>query len=476
MVRSFLFTAGVLLLFSGSGGSQTRFVVDASGGAGSHFKDLPKAVASVPSGSFLYIRPGNYRPFHVSLKALHLRGAGPGKTRILLDENSGNVTIEKLRRGEVFVLEDLSIEPGFYDYIPFLLPNPPAPSSPYLFLRFGCFILRNVEIRGFRRGPYKGNQWNNNVRQGRGLVQAEWCYLHAKGLVVWCGAEQRPTDHPSVPLPAGLACVYSYLDLVGGKISGTQSYSPQSASRIRSSGAPGLLLLGSMAELFDPRIVGGGGSFSTYGLNRNSKVPPGNGGPGILLDWKSLALLEGGLVRGGIRGQWQIHPFAALHLGSNGPGLEVRKDSLVRSRGTKVEGGRYLPSSPGPVWTGKGVYKVFKGPVKRPALEWVRESSFPDKGKLLLHAPPGSLVLLLASPRPDWIPLGPLGLFGTLYLDPAAFFPLGAVKVPGNGIWALPMGHPRGLGIVGPWFLQAVRLPEGNQTITSNPVEVVFWP
>ncbi len=470
-----LFLAAGLFFSVSPGLAQTLYVVDASGGAGSSFKDLSKAVAVVPSGSFLYVRAGDYKPFHVRNKALHIRGEGVGKTRILLDENSGNVTVERLKGGEVFTFEDLSIEPGFYWGIP--SQSPPAPRAPYLVLRLGTFFLRNVSIIKFNKGQYKGNQWVGAMAHGKGIVEVESAFLHGFNFHVDCEVAQRAYDSPLIPLPAGLFCRRSFLDLRGGEIYGADSRAFQSSFPIRSSGTPGLHLYMSNAVTCGTFIEGGHGSFSPPPSGVSPNVPVGNGGPGILLEAKSLLLLDGGAVRGGGKGHWQTYPFAPMHCGKDGPGLEIRKGCLVRSRAAKVEGGMGVGPPPGPVWTGKGVYRVFPGPVKRPALEWNLEIPSPDRGKVLfVRAPAGSSILLLASPRPNWIPLGPLSLFGTLYLDPAGLFTVGMVKVPSSGTWELPLGHPARAGIIGPWFLQAIRAPEGKHTITSNLVELVFWP
>ncbi len=53
------------------------FVVDAAGGADSSFTQIAAAVAAVPSGSVLEVRPGTYTPFTITGKSLTILG-GPG--------------------------------------------------------------------------------------------------------------------------------------------------------------------------------------------------------------------------------------------------------------------------------------------------------------------------------------------------------------------------------------------------------------
>jgi hypothetical protein len=50
------------------------FVVDAAGGAGANYTDLPTAVAAVPDGSTLIVRPGNYAETTIDGKGLTLLG------------------------------------------------------------------------------------------------------------------------------------------------------------------------------------------------------------------------------------------------------------------------------------------------------------------------------------------------------------------------------------------------------------------
>ena len=50
------------------------YLVDAAGGAGSHFIDLPQAVAAVPDGATLRVRPGDYHAFTLTGKGLAIVG------------------------------------------------------------------------------------------------------------------------------------------------------------------------------------------------------------------------------------------------------------------------------------------------------------------------------------------------------------------------------------------------------------------
>lgn len=70
------FAAAILVGLAGQLSAQV-YVVDAAGGAGSSFTQIAAAVAAVPTGSVLEVRPGIYTPFTISGKSVAILG-GPG--------------------------------------------------------------------------------------------------------------------------------------------------------------------------------------------------------------------------------------------------------------------------------------------------------------------------------------------------------------------------------------------------------------
>ncbi len=60
----------------------TIWIVDANNGPGTHFTDIPAAVAAAQSGDTILVRAGNYSPFAISGKALTIRGAAASVTRV----------------------------------------------------------------------------------------------------------------------------------------------------------------------------------------------------------------------------------------------------------------------------------------------------------------------------------------------------------------------------------------------------------
>ena len=48
------------------------YIVDVNGGPGHHYTDLPEAVAAVPDGAVLWVRPGDYSRFTLAKKGLKI--------------------------------------------------------------------------------------------------------------------------------------------------------------------------------------------------------------------------------------------------------------------------------------------------------------------------------------------------------------------------------------------------------------------
>src|SRR5262245_50272231 len=90
----------------------TIWIVDASNGPGTHFVDLPAAIAAAQSGDTLLVRPGLYTAFQLSGKSLTIRGSGRTITRIT---RAGTVVppveIGAVPPGGIVTLAGLSIEP-----------------------------------------------------------------------------------------------------------------------------------------------------------------------------------------------------------------------------------------------------------------------------------------------------------------------------------------------------------------------------
>ena len=85
-----------LTLTAGLAAQQQVFVVDEQGGPGSHFTDLAQAVAAVPDGSALIVRPGSYAMFTLDGKGLSI--AGEDRDSVFIDgagAASGGLTFKR---------------------------------------------------------------------------------------------------------------------------------------------------------------------------------------------------------------------------------------------------------------------------------------------------------------------------------------------------------------------------------------------
>lgn len=81
------------------------FIVDAAGGPGTHFTSIVAAVASVPDGAVLQVRPGNYATFTIDNKSLTVLG-DPG---VVVTSLAGIVAVSNLGMSQHVVLRGLEL-------------------------------------------------------------------------------------------------------------------------------------------------------------------------------------------------------------------------------------------------------------------------------------------------------------------------------------------------------------------------------
>ncbi len=188
--------------------AQTLIVVDAAGGPGARYRDLPPAVAGAPSGSILLVRPGNYTPFRVFGKILRIKGSGPDKTAVIIPPVGGKVTIDCRGKHGTFLLEDLSIKVLLGSY---------APLAPFLELTAGDFYLREVKITspsfGSVLAPQSGPHGLGDVVVAQSRLLA--CHLEINA----CAAVFL--NQPKGSLPPALYALQSLLQLTDCKIHGS---------------------------------------------------------------------------------------------------------------------------------------------------------------------------------------------------------------------------------------------------------------
>jgi hypothetical protein len=96
-------------------GAQWTWIVDASNGTGSHFTDLPQAVAHASDGHRIVVRKGDYRPPTFG-KALQIIGE-PG-SRVPATNDNSVFSIIGLAAGKVAVVQGLEIHGHFLGSLP----------------------------------------------------------------------------------------------------------------------------------------------------------------------------------------------------------------------------------------------------------------------------------------------------------------------------------------------------------------------
>lgn len=99
--------SSVTLLFAFAVPAQT-FIVDAASGPGTSFTDLPPAIAAVPDGAILLVRPGSYGPIALDGKGLSILATAPG---VLLAPGGTAIHVQTLSATQAFTLRGVQARP-----------------------------------------------------------------------------------------------------------------------------------------------------------------------------------------------------------------------------------------------------------------------------------------------------------------------------------------------------------------------------
>src|SRR5436190_8659882 len=93
----------------------TIWVVDATNGPGTNFTDLPAAVAAAQTGDVIFVRPGTYKAFECSGKALSIRGSGAATTIIAISPHILHpvTAVDSVPAGSTFYIDGISFAPDF---------------------------------------------------------------------------------------------------------------------------------------------------------------------------------------------------------------------------------------------------------------------------------------------------------------------------------------------------------------------------
>jgi hypothetical protein len=242
-----------------SAAGQNVIVVDSANGPGTHYVDLPPAVAAAADGDRIVVRAGHYSPFSVFGKALRITGAGANQSVIdgppVSTAIGGYVSVIQVPNGSVFRLEAIGLH-GAY---------PSSSGSPEMqFVAFGSagkIVLADVDIGPPAAGGSGLGLWIHGaeVHAHRSVIRggskkyplgANWYAYGDSGAMVSIGGVLVATDCNFVGGDASLA-----LGRTGGGYA---------------AGGHGIWNLGAGVRVSGGRLIGGaaeisGGTWSSAG-------------------------------------------------------------------------------------------------------------------------------------------------------------------------------------------------------------------
>jgi hypothetical protein len=402
------------------------FVVDAGNGPGTHYTDLPPAVAAVPDGATLRVRAGSYSPFTLQNKGLRVVGEGTVK----LDRTAGGIAI-----------------------------GPTAPSQ--------VVLVRNVEL------PFA----TTRVTDARGAVVFELCRRHP--LFLLSGVTDlevvRATNLQVHECVLGLAGLSGSGSRVGA-ISATDSTLQVSRSQIvgipgtpafgamrGTDGHPALGLLRSRCVVVDSAMQGGRGGMGCRSCGIGCWADGGAGGTAVLAVDSTLVLLGATLTGGTGGAHGCCTQVGSCSCGGNGgPGMHLSGSTVAQLGGTIAGGpagleGPTCNSRPGAAVQDNGGNQLVQDPLARPPSATVTGTQARGQNvSFTVLAPNGSLALLALSYRGDLLPLDAFGVWGSLLATPA--LTVGPTLVTANDRVALPVTLPNDLPLGEVYFGQFVTL------------------
>jgi hypothetical protein len=359
------------------------FVVDEQGGAGSHFRDLPAAIAAVPRGATLIVRPGNYSPFVIT-KALTV--LGEQRDRVVIHATSAS------RIGPLAVTDPVHVS---------------------RITIAGAWPLQVVDALG----PVVLETARFHAMLGVVAVERSKC-VHILACEV---AATLAAMQPIASLRATASSIHLHHTLVIGQQSVAQHFG-------RHQGGPGLWLEASDAFLSHSLIGGGrGGPPITY------TGAAGHGGTGVLATGAARVFAAATTCAGGDGGD---DPFS-ISAGDGGSGVVLSGgtwallESVVPRGGT---GGR-PNGKPGAPYGFDATSRLVVDLATTPILASVDTSSV-GRVRYSVSAPAQSVALLLLGVRPTYAPLVALAP-GALLLEPLVA--LGPLVVDASGVAALSL-------------------------------------
>lgn len=403
------------------------YVVDAAGGAGSHFRTLVDAAAAVPDGAVLRVRPGVYELFPIESKGLSVIGDDAAAVVIdaplarLVGKWGPTTAAQPLRiahvtfRASLFLTQAMVDVSGARGSVTFDdVHIDPADSSQSVTFRFtDCSDVHFRRCQLTNTGSWS-SLWAANdsrVRAVRTRLEISDCTIQGPGA-------------------RGVGTAY---------------------------GGHGIRVEDGRLTLVASTVSGGAGSWCSA-----PKTTSSPGGQGLILTRSTLVALAA-RITGGPSG----HVFFCFTppFPPGGDGLHVVGQSAASLYATILAGGTALapalPGLPSVVERGSTLYDE---PAATPAL--ARVTGTPARNAVVqlgVDALPGSGAALLLGTETHQTPLEPLAV-GTLLVSSFATF--GPFVLPVNGQLRVPVTLPATLPL---------DLAIQGQAVTLEPVSLRVW-
>ena len=422
-----------VLLVAGPMLAAQVFVVDAAGGAGSHFTDLPAAVSAVPNGATLRVRAGDYRGFALYQKGIAI--VGEGVVRVDIGISGTPITVQGTAAHQPVLLKGLTL------------------------FAFPTEWHGSVAVRG-AAGPVVLDSIDGDPADF--LVDRS-----ANVLFHGCSLISRNNFYSSssVTLPPRLDVVDSVCELSFCSVNGYDAIRNVFHDPI--DGLPAMKLVRSRCVLTTSTLMGGLGS---PGCNLHGGPwrcwisPPGRGGVGVQAEASTLVIRASTIA--GARGHAAWMDVAGpVPAGDGGDGLVLSNGSRATALRSTIEGG------PGGLPNGRnGVPLIFDATSTFVADANARPTSLELRGH---HARGGSadFVLLGAAMSPavllfgyrgDVVPLEPIA-FGSMLAAPALVLGPFTLSSVGELRGSIPLSTTWPVGET--YFAQALSVAPGTNAI-----------
>ena len=243
--------AGTLFV-CGAAVAQKTWIVDAAGGTGTNYKDLPAAVQAASAGDVLLIRRGSYKPATIT-KGLRLLGEAGAMISTAPTTSLVQVPlrVERLPAGQVCVIHGLSIQGAWGSAVLELLDNS------------GSVVLRNLTL------GYSAPVGDFTLKIARSkAVHVANCtasmgasILSSTVAITGSSFSRKRASFPINGSKVAIEVTSSSLDLIGVQATGQQGFPPYLHSRpaLSAAGNSRIRILGDATSVYQP------GAFNKFG-------------------------------------------------------------------------------------------------------------------------------------------------------------------------------------------------------------------